>query len=67
MNSMLQCLSHTLPLREYLLNDQFRADINRKNPLGTGGELAEAFAQLLRQLWSNDFQVCEYVRGMGYL
>lgn len=51
MNSTLQCLAHTGPLREYFLSGQFKADLNKDNPLGTGGELASEFASLLRQMW----------------
>lgn len=51
MNSTLQCLAHTGPLREYFLSGQYKADLNKDNPLGTGGELASEFAGLLRQMW----------------
>lgn len=51
MNSTLQCLAHTGPLREYFLSGQFKEDLNKDNPLGTGGELASEFASLLRQMW----------------
>ena len=51
MNSTLQCLAHTGPLREYFLSGHFKADLNKDNPLGTGGELASEFASLLRQMW----------------
>lgn len=51
MNSTLQCLAHTGPLREYFLSGQFKTDLNKDNPLGTGGELASEFASLLRQMW----------------
>ncbi|XP_038628171.1 ubiquitin carboxyl-terminal hydrolase 4 isoform X1 [Tachyglossus aculeatus] len=52
MNSALQCLSNTAPLTEYFLNDKYEAEINRDNPLGMKGEIAEAFAQLIKQMWS---------------
>ncbi|KAL3786551.1 hypothetical protein HJC23_006801 [Cyclotella cryptica] len=52
MNSTLQCLAHTAPLREYFLSGEFKHDLNKDNPLGTGGELATEFAQLLHQMWS---------------
>jgi len=52
MNSALQCVSHTLPLTEYFLNNKFVADINPNNPLGTkGAALAYAFAELITDLW----------------
>uniref|UniRef100_A0A7N0U984 Ubiquitin carboxyl-terminal hydrolase n=1 Tax=Kalanchoe fedtschenkoi TaxID=63787 RepID=A0A7N0U984_KALFE len=52
MNSALQCLAHTPPIVEYFLQD-YTDDINTKNPLGMHGELAIAFGDLLRKLWSS--------------
>ncbi|KAG5593506.1 hypothetical protein H5410_044020 [Solanum commersonii] len=52
MNSALQCLVHTPPLVEYFLQD-YTDEINRQNPLGMHGELALAFGELLRKLWSS--------------
>ncbi|PHU27926.1 Ubiquitin carboxyl-terminal hydrolase 9 [Capsicum chinense] len=52
MNSALQCLVHTPPLVEYFLQD-YTNEINRQNPLGMHGELALAFGELLRKLWSS--------------
>ncbi|RYQ91432.1 hypothetical protein Ahy_B09g097304 isoform B [Arachis hypogaea] len=51
MNSSIQCLVHTPPLVEYFLQD-YSEDINMDNPLGMRGELALAFGDLLRKLWS---------------
>lgn len=51
MNSTLQCLAHTGPLRSYFLSGEYAKDLNRDNPLGTGGELATEFAKLLREMW----------------
>ena len=36
MNSMLQCLGQTPALTEFLLEQRYRRDINKSNPLGTG-------------------------------
>ncbi|CAI0408919.1 unnamed protein product [Linum tenue] len=52
MNSALQCLVHTPPLVDYFLQD-YTAEINKENPLGMHGELALAFGELLRKLWSS--------------
>ncbi|KAI5427909.1 Ubiquitin carboxyl-terminal hydrolase 9 [Lathyrus oleraceus] len=52
MNSVLQCLVHTPPLVEFFLQD-YNDEINRDNPLGMSGELALAFGDLLRKLWSS--------------
>jgi ubiquitin carboxyl-terminal hydrolase 4/11/15 len=53
MNSALQCLSHTPDLRRYFVDEQqWQRELNRDNPIGCGGALAEAFADLLYDLWS---------------
>uniref|UniRef100_A0ACD5U6E7 Uncharacterized protein n=1 Tax=Avena sativa TaxID=4498 RepID=A0ACD5U6E7_AVESA len=51
MNSAIQSLVHTPPLVEYFLKD-YTQEINTENPLGLQGELAVAFAELLRKLWT---------------
>jgi hypothetical protein len=53
-NSALQCITYMPLLRSYLLSGKFKrnGDINRDNPLGTGGKVLEAFAELLRDMWS---------------
>lgn len=53
MNSSLQCLAHTTPLRNYFLSNEYKEHLNRSNPLGTGGELAVEFAKLLHQMWGS--------------
>ncbi|KAG2631735.1 hypothetical protein PVAP13_2NG043700 [Panicum virgatum] len=53
MNSSIQCLAHTPKLVDYFLGDYAR-NINRTNPLGLNGELALAFGELLRSLWTTD-------------
>jgi hypothetical protein len=50
MNSMLQCLNNTPPVREYFVSGAFKTDINRDNPLGMKGKLAESFADLLEAM-----------------
>ncbi|KAK4538649.1 hypothetical protein CDCA_CDCA19G4674 [Cyanidium caldarium] len=52
MNSAVQCLASTAPLTHYFITQQYRADLNRTNPLGTGGVLAEEYAALVQQLWA---------------
>ncbi|KAH7666344.1 ubiquitin carboxyl-terminal hydrolase 4/11/15 protein [Dioscorea alata] len=53
MNSAIQCLAHTPKLVDYFLGDYMR-EINHHNPLGMDGEIALAFGDLLRKLWSPD-------------
>ena len=63
MNSMLQCLSHTHPLTEYFLADDaaqrptFLDELNVDNPLGAGGQIARAYADFVRDVWSGKFAV----------
>jgi len=51
MNSTVQCLAHTEPLRRYFLSGEYEFELNRDNPLGTGGELATQFAKLMADMW----------------
>jgi ubiquitin carboxyl-terminal hydrolase 4/11/15 len=51
MNSSLQCMAHTSPLQKYFLSNEYERDLNRDNPLGTGGELATEFAGLMAEMW----------------
>lgn len=55
MNSTIQCLAHSDPLCRYFLSNQYTQDLNRQNPLGTGGELALQFASLLQEMWSSTY------------
>ncbi|CAI5706047.1 hypothetical protein KXD40_009647 [Peronospora effusa] len=64
LNSMLQCLINTAPLREYFLMKDpatgslfFTKEINRDNPLGMKGIMAFEFASLLRDMWGNEFKI----------
>ncbi|CAG8753754.1 3735_t:CDS:2, partial [Cetraspora pellucida] len=55
MNSVIQCLSGTLPFARYFLDGSFRRHINKSNPLGTKGVLAEAFAKLIQVMWNEPY------------
>ncbi|KAI8604102.1 hypothetical protein EDD21DRAFT_301285 [Dissophora ornata] len=52
MNSVIQCLIATPPLSRYFLDGSFKRHINIRNPMGTQGRLAEAFSDLIRNMWS---------------
>uniref|UniRef100_A0A915I6V7 Ubiquitin carboxyl-terminal hydrolase n=1 Tax=Romanomermis culicivorax TaxID=13658 RepID=A0A915I6V7_ROMCU len=52
MNSALQCMSNTPPLSEYFVTGQYEQEINETNPLGMRGEMARAFGDLMKQMWS---------------
>ncbi|XP_039616787.1 ubiquitin carboxyl-terminal hydrolase 15-like isoform X5 [Polypterus senegalus] len=55
MNSAVQCLSNTPPLTEYFLNDKYQDELNFDNPLGMRGEIAKAYADLIKQIWSGKY------------
>lgn len=41
-----------MPLAEFFLSDAYVRDINTDNPLGLKGELAESFANLIKEMWN---------------
>eukprot|EP01083_Nonionella_stella_P098123 275856_1 len=57
MNSSLQCLSSTPNLTSYFLSNRYIDEINKKNPLGTGGKLVTQYATLLTDLWNAQYSV----------
>ena len=58
-NAALECVSYIPLLRSYLISGQYRVrgDLNKDNPLGTGGKVLEEFADLLRIMWSGKYGV----------
>eukprot|EP01134_Creolimax_fragrantissima_P001432 CFRG1432T1 len=51
MNSLLQCLSNTELLTQYILSEQVYEDINRSNTLGSAGVMGMSFADVIDELW----------------
>jgi len=49
MNSTIQCLSNTGPLRDYFLSEKYKAHVNKDNPLGHGGQIAIAYAKMIER------------------
>lgn len=57
MNCSLQCLSHTIQLVDYFTtSSDWKYAINRSNPLGRNGEVAEAFGEFLNSIYGNVFE-----------
>ncbi|XP_046383033.1 ubiquitin carboxyl-terminal hydrolase 2-like [Ischnura elegans] len=50
MNSVLQCLSNTRPLLEYILGDNYSSDLNTTNS-SMKGALIKAFSTVIQELW----------------
>ncbi|EPQ26366.1 uncharacterized protein PFL1_06014 [Pseudozyma flocculosa PF-1] len=46
-----RCLSNTYELQQYFVSGVYREELNTDNPLGMGGAIAEAFGNLIKQLW----------------
>ena len=57
MNSTLQCLANTPGLTEYFVEGKYTKYINRVNPLGFKGKIAEEYGALLAEIWSGKFSV----------
>jgi ubiquitin carboxyl-terminal hydrolase 8 len=55
MNSILQCMSGTVPISRYFLDGSYKLHINKNNPLGSRGLLAEAYATVLKHLWGGEY------------
>lgn len=54
MNSALQCMSNVPLLTDYFLTQRYKSEINMENPLGRHGEIAEAYANLISEIWSGN-------------
>eukprot|EP00090_Calanus_glacialis_P006545 TRINITY_DN15097_c1_g1_i1.p1 TRINITY_DN15097_c1_g1~~TRINITY_DN15097_c1_g1_i1.p1 ORF type:complete len:660 (-),score=107.70 TRINITY_DN15097_c1_g1_i1:1496-3475(-) len=58
MNSVIQCLSNTKLLTNYLLNDEHVRDINTSNS-SMKGSLIKAFATVIKGLWKGNGRVVD--------
>jgi ubiquitin C-terminal hydrolase len=52
MASALQCIMHVQQLVTYFVSDQYKFEVNTDNPLGYNGDIANAFACLIKQIYS---------------
>ncbi|CAH8498624.1 unnamed protein product [Heterobilharzia americana] len=52
MNSAIQCMSNVPALTSYFLSGKWASELNLRNPLGSQGRIATAYADLIKQLWS---------------
>ena len=50
MNSIIQCLSNTRVLQDYILRDEYQADLNTSTSV-MNGTLINAFCELMGVLW----------------
>lgn len=54
MNSTLQCLSATIPLAQFFMNEEAYKSNVQKNWKGSSGIMPEIFANVIRSLWKDD-------------
>lgn len=52
MNAALQVMFNTAPLAQYFRKNMHLVEINQVNKLGTKGQLAYIYAELLKEVWS---------------
>lgn len=45
-------MSNVPGLTNYMLSGQWQEELNTENPLGMRGEIANSFAELIREMWS---------------
>jgi ubiquitin C-terminal hydrolase len=58
MNSTLQCVSNSDLLTSFFLDDDYAGLINRTNPLGWKGKMADEYGAWIKEMWGNEYQVC---------
>ncbi|KAH9503865.1 Ubiquitin carboxyl-terminal hydrolase 32 [Bulinus truncatus] len=52
MNAALQCVSNSWPLTQYFISNLHLFELNRDNPLGMKGHIAQRYGELIKDLWS---------------
>ncbi|CAI9715032.1 ubiquitin carboxyl-terminal hydrolase 32-like [Octopus vulgaris] len=52
MNAAVQCVSNTWPLTQYFTGGLHLYELNRMNPLGMKGHIAQRYGELVKDLWS---------------
>lgn len=55
LNSTLQCLANTPGLTEFFTEGKYSRFINRTNPLGFRGKIADEYGALLKEIWSGQY------------
>eukprot|EP01135_Chromosphaera_perkinsii_P003283 Nk52_evm58s239 gene=Nk52_evmTU58s239 len=56
MSSIIQCLSNTTVFAVYFADGSYIHEVNEANPLGTKGEVAGDFGELIRALWKGRYK-----------
>lgn len=56
MNSVLQCLVNTPVLSDYFINNTHTRELNKTNPLGWNGRVAEEYGRLVQEMWCGKYK-----------
>jgi ubiquitin carboxyl-terminal hydrolase 8 len=62
-SAAVQCLSRVAPLTAFLLSSSFDDQLNRRNPRGSGGQIARAYRAFLEDMCSGD----SHARSLSHL
>lgn len=68
MNSGIQCIANTAPLREYFMKGLWKKEINLTSIHGMKGKMVKAFVKVLENLWSetdSPFRPVEFKSVIG--
>ena len=57
LNSTIQCVVQTPVLTTYFIEKRYRKDLNRANPLGWQGKVAEEYGELVEEMWGGQYNV----------
>lgn len=57
MNSTLQCITSTSCMLPYWLEDKYKSEINKENPLGWQGKIAEEYGSLVKDIWCGKYRI----------
>ena len=57
MNSILQCINQIKPITGYFLEGDYQKELNKTNPLGSGGRVATSYGSFLNDLWGGEYSV----------
>ena len=57
MNSILQCLNQIKPITNFFLKGDYLKEINKNNPLGSGGRISTAYSSFLNDVWGNEYSI----------
>ena len=52
MNVVIQILANIKETRDFFRSDNYLKDLSANNPLSSGGKVAKAFAEVIKELWS---------------